>query len=134
LDYNVNSSEDNRVALSVCIRILILAYLIAGVWIGRAVVATAAEARALAPGDSLEALLAVVESADRPLAERNRAVWALGQLGDRRALLVLDRHYTARRCDHESCLCQREIKKARELIGGGLNITAPVWRNRLFLP
>ncbi len=63
-------------------------------------------------GDRVQALMAFVDSDRHPLAERNRAVWALGQLGDRRALPVLKKHYTGAPCDHNRYLCQSELKKA----------------------
>lgn len=68
------------------------------------------------PGDGVEALIAVVESEDHPLAERNRAVWALGQTGDSRALPALERYYTGGACDHARRLCQHELKKAIDLL------------------
>ncbi len=67
------------------------------------------------PGDRVEALVALVES-DRSFGERNRAVWALGQLRDRRALPVLKRYYTGAPCDHARYLCQYELKKAIRLL------------------
>lgn len=70
------------------------------------------------PGDGVEALIAVVESEDHPLAERNRAVWALGQTGDSRALPALERYYTGDACDHARRLCQHELKKAIDLLRG----------------
>jgi len=64
------------------------------------------------PGDRVEALMALVESDHHPFAERNRAVWALGQIGDPRALPVLRKHYTGATCQHDKFLCQYELKKA----------------------
>lgn len=49
------------------------------------------------------------------LSARNRAVWVLGQLGDSRALAVLERYYTGGPCEHGRCLCQLEIRKAIDL-------------------
>jgi PBS lyase HEAT-like repeat len=68
------------------------------------------------PGDGTLALIVFVESDDHPLAERNRAVWALGQLRDPRALPTLERHYTGKPCDHARMLCQYELKKAIDLV------------------
>lgn len=69
------------------------------------------------PGDDgTVALIAIVESEDQPLRARNRAVWALGQLRDPRALPILERHYTGEPCDHARMLCQHELKKAIDLI------------------
>ncbi|MFH1844229.1 MAG: hypothetical protein ABIF77_13570 [bacterium] len=40
-------------------------------------------------GDRVEALLALTESEQNSYRDRNRAIWALGQLGDERALPLL---------------------------------------------
>ena len=65
------------------------------------------------PGvDRVEALIAIVDSAAYTPEERTKAVWALGQLKDPRALPVLESHYTGEPCDHERRICQYELKKA----------------------
>ncbi len=46
----------------------------------------AARARSEFAGNEVEALLALVQSRRHPLAERNNAVHAIGQIGDPRAL------------------------------------------------
>ena len=68
------------------------------------------------PGDRVEALMAFVESDEHSWSERNRAVWALGQLRDPRALPVLERYYTGEPCDHARMLCQHELSKAIALL------------------
>lgn len=82
-------------------------------------------------GDAVSSLMAFAASPSHRVRDRNRAVWALGQLGDARALAVLERHYTGKACDHGRGLCQRELKKAIDLCRGGLNLPALVWRRRL---
>lgn len=67
-------------------------------------------------GDRVEALIAFVQSDRHSLTERNRAVWALGQLRDARALPVLQKYYTGEPCDHGRYLCQYELKKAIALV------------------
>jgi len=42
----------------------------------------------------------------------NHAFWALGQLGDKRALPFLRKLLTGEPCDHETNLCQGEIQEA----------------------
>ncbi len=66
-------------------------------------------------GDRVQALIAMVDSDRHPLGERNRAVWALGQMRDPRGLSVLRKYYTGQRCDHDRYLCQNELKKAIDL-------------------
>lgn len=80
------------------------------------------------PGNRVEALTAYVISESHSLKKRNRAVWALGQIGDKRALAVLESFYTGGVCDHEKHLCQRELKHAIYGCKGGLNLTA--WLRR----
>ena len=80
----------------------------------------AAMAQAAHPhaGDDVAALMAYVEDASHSLAERNHAVWALGRLGDARALPILEKQYTGGDCDHSAELCQRELGKAIGRCGG----------------
>lgn len=83
-----------------------------------------AEAMKEYPGDRVEALITYVNSENHSLKKRNRAVWALGQIGDKRALSVMESFYTGVECDHEKQLCQRELKHAISGCKGGLNLTA----------
>ena len=69
-------------------------------------------------GDRVEALMAFVDSDRHPLPERNRAVWALGQISDPRALPVLRKYYTGAECQHAMFLCQYELKKAIDNCAG----------------
>jgi len=107
--------------------LLLGAYLGLGLWIGHDV--REAVARAGGGEDPLAALVAVATAGDRPLAERNRAVWALGQLGDPAALPALEGLQTGRDCDHGREVCQHEVEKAIRSCEGATNITAPLWRH-----
>ena len=78
--------------------------------------------------DGVEALIEFVQSDQHSLQERNRAVWALGQLRDPRALPVLEAAYTGKPCDHSRFLCQHELAKAIKLCRGG---TPNIMRIRL---
>ena len=80
------------------------------------------------PGDRVEALLQCLENTNHGLRERNQAVWALGQLGDQRALPTLRKHHSGGQCDHATALCQRELAKAIRLLEGGVNVSAWLWR------
>ncbi len=64
------------------------------------------------PGDKVEALIMFADSKENSLRENNHAVWALGQLGDKRALPFLTKLLTGGPCDHETNLCQGEIQEA----------------------
>jgi hypothetical protein len=107
---------------------LMAALLWLGLKIGSSVRTVAEEAMAQHAGDRVEALMAFVQSEDHTLQRRNRAVWALGQLGDPRALKLLESLRTGRPCDHHSELCQRELHKAIALCRGGTNVSAWIWR------
>lgn len=80
------------------------------------------------PGDPAEALIAMATSEDVALKDRNRAIWALGQLGDARALAPLESLLTGKPCDHAVAVCQHEVKKALRLCRGGINVTRWTWR------
>jgi hypothetical protein len=108
--------------------LLLIAFVFISLRIGAEVYAASAIAMQNHQGDRVEALMRYVEDTTHSLRERNRAVWALGQLGDRRALPVLRKHYSGKPCDHANALCQRELGKAIELLEGGVNATALVWR------
>ncbi|MFC2156259.1 HEAT repeat domain-containing protein [Acidobacteriota bacterium] len=89
------------------------------------------EAMDVHSGDRIEALMSHVDSEEVNLRKRNRAVWALGQLGDPRALPLLERLITGESDDYGKNLSQYELKKAIKKCNGSLNITA--WIKR-FLP
>ncbi len=89
------------------------------------------------PGDKVEALMMFVEStengynADRYSAN-NHAFWALGQLGDKRALPFLKNLLTGEPCDHETNLCQGEIQEAiQKLKRNQFNLPKFLWRGIL---
>ena len=89
------------------------------------------------PGDNVEALMKFVKTdgygydAQRYRAN-NHAIWALGQLGDQRALPFLRNLLTGQPCDHETNLCQGEIQKAiQKLEANGFNLPKFLWRGIL---
>lgn len=107
---------------------LVAVYLSVSLWIGSEVKRASEAAMKQYDGDAVEALIQCVEDEGSALRVRNRAVWALGQWGDPRALAILKQHMTRQTCDHEHDLCQHEVSKAVDLLKGDLNITAFVWR------
>jgi hypothetical protein len=113
--------------LLISVVVLLIAYLVLGWRIGSAVDSISCDAAGVHPGDRVDALIAYASCEEHSLRERNRAVWALGQLGDQRALPFL-RSLEGGTCDHEHRLCQREIRKAIRLCQGATNVTAIVWR------
>ena len=96
--------------------------------IGKGVKSIAEEASQKYPGDMVDALIAFVDSEENSLRRRNHAIWALGQLGGKKALQVLEKHYHGGPYNQDRELSQYELKKAIKLCQGGFNITAWTWR------
>ena len=77
-------------------------------------------------GDCVEALITQLNDENQDFRARNHAIWALGQLGDSRALPVLQSYYTGNIPDRErlnEAISQYELKKAINLTNGGVNLT-----------
>jgi len=89
------------------------------------------------PGDKVEALMKFVETKEygyraELYRANNHALWALGQLGDKRALPFLKGLVTGEPCDHGTNLCQGEIKEAIDkLEKGQFNLPKFLWRGVL---
>jgi hypothetical protein len=109
----------------------VLFLLITSVWIGFSVKEKCVLAQGRYGGDCVGALSDHLEDENNPYGERNDAIWALGQLGDGRALLILEKYYTGVIPDREpwdETISQYELKKAIDLTRGGFNITSYIWR------
>ncbi|MBN1162473.1 hypothetical protein JXA34_01875 [Patescibacteria group bacterium] len=109
----------------------ILTFLITTTWIGVDVRERCMMAQSKYEGDCVGALTKVVDNQESSNREKNYAIWALGQLGDKRALPVLLKYYTGKIPDREpydAGISQYGLKKAIKLIDGGFNISAVVWR------
>jgi len=82
-------------------------------------------------GDCVEALISYLDDESNDFKSRNSAIWALGQLGDTRALPVLRKYYTGyhgERINRSQTLAQLELQRAIKYMEGGLNITTFFWR------
>ncbi len=66
-----------------------------------------------------ESMVAMLESGNATLNEKNKVVWALGVLKDRDALEKLESMVTHKECNHNEALCQYELNKAISKIKGG---------------
>ena len=104
-----------------CFVLLGVLYVLFCLGIGSHVKPICAEAMRQYPGDRIEAVLAYIESDKHSMRERNKAVWALGYLGDKRAVPVLKKHLTGEPCEHDKYLCQGELVKAIKKCESGVN-------------
>jgi HEAT repeat protein len=101
-------------------------------WIGFEIMTTCQSARATYSGDCVDALISVLKDENQSFAAKNDAVWAIGQLGDQRALTTLQTFYTGQIPDREpwgEVLSQYELKKAIALLEGSPNLPSILWRN-----
>lgn len=105
-----------------------LALLFAGIkiWINYDANSFANDAVAVFQKDKIESLVALIDSDNYSLKEKNKAVWAFGILKDERALTKLESLYTGEDCNHETLICQYEVKKAIAKIEGGFKGSWPV--------
>lgn len=113
------------------VSIILLFFIIACTWIGYEVKNQCHEAKREYAGDCVESLTGVLKDENKSYRARNNAIWALGQLGDSRALPVLKNFYTGNippREPLDKMISQYELKKAVNLTSGGLNITSVFWR------
>ena len=111
-----------------CLVLVLVMFVVVCFSIRSAVKEMSAEATKEYSGNRVEALIAYMSSESHSLKKRNRAVWALGQIGDKSALALLESFYTGGDCEHEKHLCQRELRHAIYGCKGGLNLTA--WLRR----
>ena len=114
--------------LAIVIGFLIVAYLGASIMIGWGINKESRSAMARFSGDRIEALMALVDCQDCRLEDRNHAVWALGQLRDKRALPILYKYRTGKPCNHLQQICQYEISKAIRWTEGNSYMLPQVWR------
>lgn len=116
------------------VSIFVLIFLVTSTWIGVDVKEQCKIALGKYDGDCVEALIQVLNDEKNSLRERNTATWALGQLGDKRALETLKKHYTGkipRREPYDEVLSQYELKKAIKLLETDFNLTSSIWRYNL---
>ena len=89
-----------------------------------------ADSKAQYGGDCVESLISLLGDENKSFRSRNSAIWALGELGDARALPVLEKYYTGNIPKRESLdkgISQYSLSKAIILSRGGLNLTAWAW-------
>ena len=82
--------------------------------------------------DSVEALMALIESDKFGFREKNKAIWALGQIGDKRALLLLEKLNTGEvqkaPYNPDKYIVQYSVKKAIKQCKGEFSLTRWMYR------
>jgi hypothetical protein len=85
-------------------------------------------------GSCITALVTTIESEAEPFKKRNQAIWALGQIGDKRAIPVLKKLYTGeaieKPCNTAKKICQYGVKKALEQCEGKFSLTRWMFRSK----
>lgn len=76
------------IGMSIGMLLFVVAYTV----IGYQVKAHCSDAQQAYGGECVDALIDVLEDEEQPFAVRNSTVWALGQLGDKKALPVLEKY------------------------------------------
>jgi len=113
--------------LSIGISIFLLFFVICCTWIGFDVKTKCQDAKREYGGTCTESLISLLKDESRSFHSRNSAIWTLGELGDTKALPVLQSFYTGNIPDREplnETISQYELKKAINLTNGGFNATA----------
>ncbi len=114
---NASATRKNRVlgVVAVLLLLIIAGYGAGFASIHAAVTNAGRSAVTKYPGDRVQALCSVVDCQTCSSAERNRAVWALGQIRDAHALPTLTKYYNQ---PGQTCrsVCQHELQKAIEAI------------------
>ena len=123
-----------RILLHLALSLIVIAVIALGAVsasIGFGVNRACKDAQKSYSGDCVDALTGQLTDEKSTFRTRNTAIWALGQLGDSRALPALRRYYTGKippREPIDAGISQYELKKAIHLLEGGINITAVFWR------
>jgi hypothetical protein len=83
-------------------------------------------------GDNIEVLINILKSDKHDYKKKNEVVWALGQIGDRRALKILEVLYTGKDCEkpcpRDEYICQYELKRAIKNCNGAFSVTRWMFR------
>ena len=112
------------------IAFFVLIFLLSCVWIGSGVDEQCKMAKEKYKGDCVEVLSQTLDDENNSFETRNREIWALGQLGDPRAFVVLEQYKTDQESQREpldEMISQYELNKAINLVRGDFNITRIFW-------
>lgn len=117
---------------AVGLSLIMLVFVIGATWIGYSMKNLCKTAQWEYQGDCTTALIAQLQDEERGYKARNDAIWGLSQLGDERALPVLESYYTGNIPDREpldGSISQYELRKAIKAANGGVNLTAIFWKH-----
>jgi hypothetical protein len=104
--------------------------------IGKTIQEECVSAKNFYGGTCAEALSILIDDTTRSFKKRNRAIWALGHLGDPQALPVLEKYFTEVPEGREpvnSTLSQYELYKAINQCKGATNLPRLVWQRLLII-
>lgn len=131
LNFKQQLKEKFFFLLIIGVSIFLFMMIITFSWIGYDVKDQCLKAKREYQGNCTEALIQVLNNENKDFRTRNYAIWALGQIGDSRALPTLESYYTGIIPEKEpldKVISQYELRKAVKLSRGGINITAFFWR------
>lgn len=117
--------------IGICAMLFIFVFLLSVTIIGYSVKNTCQIAQQEHEGDCVEALNQYLDDESNGFKARNRAIWAIGQLGDERSRNVLEKYYTGydgERSNRSEELAQLELERAIGYLDGNWNITTFFWR------
>jgi len=84
--------------------------------------------------DTVESLVTLIESDKFSYFDKNKAIWALGQIGDKRALPLLNKLDTdeiqKKPLDSKNYIVQYTVEKAIKQINSGFIATRWMYKNR----
>lgn len=130
-NHSVNWKKLILYGIPIGFAVLFILFVITLHWISSDVRAICKKTQQKYEGDRVEALIAYLEKEPLTFKEKNNVIWALGEIGDKRAIPTLQKLYTGKPCpkpcDSSKYICQYGIKKA---IRGckGFNVVRYVWR------
>ncbi|MBD3281630.1 hypothetical protein GF391_02680 [Candidatus Uhrbacteria bacterium] len=117
--------------ISAALLLFIIIFLATALSIGTSVKNNCNKAQSQFEGNCVEALIQTLEADFTSYADKNSAIWTLGQLGDDRALPLLESKFTGTIPEREKWnegISQYELSKAINLLKGGFNLSAFIWR------
>lgn len=118
-----------KLIFSLLFTIFILLVLIVTYYVESQVQETCKMAMSVYPGDKIQALINVSKNQNSCTKDKSRALWALGQLGDKKALPYLIENYGS---IEETDICIYEAQFAIEKIQNeSFNLPGFLWRNIL---